>query len=73
VGKWTVRVTMTIPDPDIARTLSEQVVNWCYVAAPKAVANPKLFNKATWGAGPYKLDYSQSTPGDHYVFVPNPN
>src|SRR5262249_42641883 len=41
------------------------------VASPKAVANPDLFAKGTYGAGPYTLDYANSVPADHYTFVPN--
>jgi peptide/nickel transport system substrate-binding protein len=47
-------------------------VNWPFIASPKAVANPELFTKGTYGAGPYMLNYSASVPGDHYLFVPNP-
>jgi peptide/nickel transport system substrate-binding protein len=72
VGKWTVRITMTIPNPSMELLLSEENVTWGFVASPKAVANPNLFTKATYGAGPYKLDYAHSVPGDHYTFVPNP-
>jgi peptide/nickel transport system substrate-binding protein len=72
VGKWTVRVTLTVPDPDLPLTFAEPVDNWGFVASPKAVAKPSLFTKATYGAGPYKLDYSSTVPGDHYTFVPNP-
>jgi peptide/nickel transport system substrate-binding protein len=72
VNKWTVRITMSIPNPSMPLLLSEENVTWGFVASPKAVANDNLFNKATYGAGPYKLDYSHTVPGDHYTFVPNP-
>jgi peptide/nickel transport system substrate-binding protein len=71
-GKWTVRITLTIPNPALPRLLTQQGVNWSFVASPKAVADPDLFAKASYGAGPYMLDYSSTVPGDHYVFVPNP-
>jgi peptide/nickel transport system substrate-binding protein len=71
-GKWTVRITMTVPNPTMPLMLSEENVNWGFVASPKAVANPDLFAKGTYGAGPYMLDYRKSVPGDHYTFVPNP-
>jgi peptide/nickel transport system substrate-binding protein len=72
IGKWTVRITMKAPNPTLPLLFSEENVNWGFVASPKAVANPKLFTKGSYGAGPYMLDYDQSVPGDHYVFVPNP-
>jgi peptide/nickel transport system substrate-binding protein len=72
IGKWTARITMTVPNPTMPLMLSEENVNWGFVASPKAVANPDLFAKGTYGAGPYMLDYAQTVPGDHYTFVPNP-
>jgi peptide/nickel transport system substrate-binding protein len=72
ISKWTVRCTFTVPQPDLLREFSEGIVNWGFVASPKAIANPKLFDKATYGAGPYMLDYSQTVPNDHYTFKPNP-
>jgi peptide/nickel transport system substrate-binding protein len=71
-GKYTVLITMTVPNPVMPLLLSEENANWGFVASPKAVANPKLFANASYGAGQYKLDYSKTTPGDHYTFVPNP-
>jgi peptide/nickel transport system substrate-binding protein len=72
IGKWTVRVTMTTPNPSLPLLFSEENVNWGFVASPKAVANPNLFEQGSYGAGPYMLDYASSAPGDHYTFVPNP-
>jgi peptide/nickel transport system substrate-binding protein len=72
VDKRTVRITLTAPLPGMPALLSQTGVNWGFVAAPKAVSKPDLFTKATYGAGPYMLDYGRSVPGDHYTFVPNP-
>lgn len=72
VGADVVRITLKQANPDVAGLLTQDGVAWGFVASPKAVANPALFKKATYGAGPYKLDYAQSVPGDHYVYVPNP-
>src|SRR4051812_20155525 len=72
IGKWRVRITLTIPSPALPRQMAQQGLNWSFVASPQAVASPDLFAKATYGAGPYMLDYANSVPGDHYVFVPNP-
>jgi peptide/nickel transport system substrate-binding protein len=71
-GKYKVLITMTVPNPVMPLLLSEENANWGFIASPKAVANPKLFANASYGAGPYKLDFSKSVPGDHYTFVPNP-
>jgi peptide/nickel transport system substrate-binding protein len=72
IGKWKVRITMEVPNPSLPVLFTQVAENWGFVASPKAVANPKLFTTATYGAGPYKLDYAKSVPGDHYTFVPNP-
>jgi peptide/nickel transport system substrate-binding protein len=71
IGKWTVRTTMTVPNPSMPLLFSEENVNWGFVASPAAVSNPDLFTKGSYGAGPYTLDYSNTVPGDHYTFVPN--
>lgn len=73
VNDDTVRVAMETPLPGLPFLFSEANVNWGFVASPKAVAEPKLMKNATYGAGPYMLEPSQSVPGDHYVYVPNPN
>ena len=69
VGKWTVRIHLTSPNPQILFALGG---NWGFVNSPAAVANPTLFATGSYGAGPYELDRSQTVEGDHYTFVPNP-
>lgn len=71
-GKWTVKIKMEVANPDLPLLLSEENVEWGFVASAKAVAKPSLFSHGTYGAGPYKLDYAKTVPGDHYTFVPNP-
>jgi peptide/nickel transport system substrate-binding protein len=73
VDDSTVKITMEEPLPGLPFLFSEANVNWGFVASPKAVADPKLMKNATYGAGPYMLDAGKSVPGDHYVYVPNPN
>jgi peptide/nickel transport system substrate-binding protein len=68
-----VRITLTVPNPNLPLMLSEENVNWGFIASPKAVANPKLMKQGSYGAGPYMLDYGRSVPGDNYTFVPNPH
>lgn len=41
--------------------------------SPKGLADPSQLAHATFGAGPYTLDASQTVSGDHYVYVPNKN
>jgi peptide/nickel transport system substrate-binding protein len=73
VNDSTVRIAMTASNPDVPFFLSEDGGGWGKVASSAAVANPKLFASDTYGAGPYKIDYSKSVTNDHYTYVPNPN
>lgn len=68
----TVRVELTAPNPSLGVTFSDAGPNIGFVASPKAVANPALFAKGTYGAGPYVLDAGNSVTGDHYSYKPNP-
>lgn len=72
VGKWTVRIHVTVPNPSIPYQLSEAGRNWGYVASAKAVTDPSLFATGSYGAGPYMLDPSRTVAGAQYTFVPNP-
>ena len=69
IGKWTVRVHLTSPNPNMIYQVSNVSGN---VSSPRAVANPKLFSTGSFGAGPYMLDPANSVNGDHYTLVPNP-
>lgn len=66
----TVRINLSAPDPEVSFLMAGQ--NWGFVSSPKAVADPKLLTKGTYGAGPYMLDPKETVSGDHYTFVPNP-
>lgn len=72
VGRWTVRISLTAPTPELPVLLSDGGNNWAAVESPKAVAHPSRLTDATDGAGPYMFDASASVAGDHYVLVPNP-
>lgn len=76
-GKWTVRILLTVPNGNLPGILSDRGrgggLNWGFVAAPAAVANPKLFATGSYGAGPYMLDPNRSVTGNHYTYVPNPS
>lgn len=67
----TVRITFKVPTPSFATFIS-QGLGGGNIASPKAVVNPSSLDKDTFGAGPYKLDPSQTVASDHYTFVPNP-
>lgn len=78
-GPWTVQIHLSQPDPSLPFYLTEnanagQVNSPNAVAAsgPKSPAGPLNLGNASDGAGPYKLDPSQTVTGDHYTFVPNP-
>ncbi|GGJ71280.1 ABC transporter substrate-binding protein [Streptomyces brasiliensis] len=71
-GALTVKIQMTSPNPALPLILSDEGNNAGYVASPKAVANPSLMKSASYGAGQYQMQTSQSVNGDHYTYVPNP-
>jgi peptide/nickel transport system substrate-binding protein len=73
VDSSTVRITLTAPNPDLPFFLSEDGGGWGKIASSAAVANPKLFATDTYGAGPYRIDYSKSVTNDHYTYVPDSN
>ncbi|PQP14209.1 ABC transporter substrate-binding protein [Rhodococcus opacus] len=68
-----VKIEMTSPNPDLPVALSDEGDNAGFVVSPKAVADPSLLNTASYGAGQYQIDSSQSLSGDHYTYKPNPN
>jgi len=72
VGKWEVRMVLTVPVNDMETVLSDVGDFWGTPASPACVANPTLFTNATCGTGPYKLDTAVSVPNSSYVYVPNP-
>lgn len=71
IGKWTVRIHMTVPNPNVQFLLAQHM-GWGLIAPPAPVADPKLFETQTWGAGPYLIDLSASVALDHYRYIPNP-
>jgi len=75
VGKWKVILHLKSPNGDVPNAISQNGNNWSTIASPRAVANPTLFEKGSYGAGPYTLDASlggEWVAGDHYTLVPNP-
>jgi peptide/nickel transport system substrate-binding protein len=70
-GPLTVRITFKVSTPSFTSYISQGLAGG-NIASPKAVAKPSSLDKNTFGAGPYKLDPSQTVASDHYTFVPNP-
>lgn len=68
--KWSLVIHLQSPNPIIPTILSEGF-NWGYVVSPNFVTKPSLFASQGGGAGPYKLDQSQTVSGDHYTYIPN--
>lgn len=71
VGATQVKLTFSEPTPLLELTFSQRL-EMGMVGSPKAVA-AKTLDTATAGAGPYKLDKSQTVTGDHYTYVRNPH
>jgi len=71
LGKWKLRIRLTVPTPTLPIILSEGGQNWGFVASSQAVDDPSALATRTDGAGPYVLDRANSVRGDHYTYVPN--
>jgi peptide/nickel transport system substrate-binding protein len=70
IGKWTVRLNLGAPNPNLPRVLS-QAYDCGLVASPRAVATPSDLGRQTDGAGPYVLASSATIPNQRYTYVPN--
>jgi peptide/nickel transport system substrate-binding protein len=70
VGNWQVIIHLKSPNPNIPFAIANGTLG--SVVSPACVANPSSLATQTCGAGPYKLDPSQTVIGDHYTYVPNP-
>ncbi|MGH9185791.1 MAG: ABC transporter substrate-binding protein, partial [Acidimicrobiales bacterium] len=68
----TIQVTNKVPNPDMPFIFSQASLAGSIIS-PAGLADPSKLGQATFGAGPYVLDTSQSVANDHYVFTPNPN
>jgi peptide/nickel transport system substrate-binding protein len=71
-GPLTVLIKTPKPNPDLPTLLTQDDVVGG-VISPVGLKNTAKLGTQTFGAGPYKLDASQTVAGDHYTFVPNPN
>lgn len=68
----TVTVTAASPNPNFPELLTQDYLVGG-VISPKGLQAAAQLGTQTAGAGPYTLDPAQTTTGDHYTYVPNPN
>jgi peptide/nickel transport system substrate-binding protein len=68
VGKWTVRILLKSPNPNITEALGRHYPAF----ALACTKNPSLFATQSCGAGPYQIDFGRSVLGDHLTLTPNP-
>jgi peptide/nickel transport system substrate-binding protein len=68
-GKWTVRLYLKTPNPDLPWVLSQAPG---LVTSPRALAaSSSYLSNHTDGAGPYVLLPSETVVGSQYTFIPN--
>ena len=73
IGPVTVRINLGTPNPNVPLLLSNYVNAGGLIVGPNGLADPKVLTSGSDGAGPYRLDPSQTVAGDHYTLVPNSN
>jgi peptide/nickel transport system substrate-binding protein len=66
-----VRFTLSAPNPAFLNLFEAYWLSGDIIS-PKALANPDVLAKETFGAGPYKLDSAATVTGKTYTYVPNP-
>jgi len=71
-GPLTLRLHLSKPNPIVPELLDQWNMMGENVISPAALRDPSKLKTATFGAGPYVLSTSQTVPGDHYTFTPNP-
>jgi peptide/nickel transport system substrate-binding protein len=71
-GDLTVTLTSPTPFPAFAELLTPTYLGGSIIS-PTGLKDPAKLAEATFGAGPYVYDPSQSVSADHYVYTPNPN
>ncbi len=68
----TVEITSPTANPVIPDLLTPEFLVGAIIS-PEGLKDPAALGEATFGAGPYVYDATQSTNGDNYVFTPNEN
>jgi peptide/nickel transport system substrate-binding protein len=71
-GPLEVTFNLKTPDPLFEYYLDQEGAVGL-IAAPKAVADPKLMQTGTYGAGAYTLDTAATVANSSYVYNKNPN
>jgi ABC-type transport system substrate-binding protein len=71
-GPATVTIKAAKPNPVFPEILTQDDVVGGIISQ-SALRSPAKLGTQTFGAGPYKLDPSQTVAGDHYTYVPNPH
>jgi peptide/nickel transport system substrate-binding protein len=72
LGTDQVQIVTPKPSPILADLLTPYNIGG-NIISPKGLASPDQLASATFGAGAYTYDPSQSAAGDHYTYVPNKN
>ncbi|MEX0158729.1 MULTISPECIES: ABC transporter substrate-binding protein [unclassified Microbacterium] len=73
VGDDSVEISYAEPFIGIESILSDSgECNNGMIISAAGLADPEKLKTATFGAGPYVYDPTQSEPGDHYTYTPNP-
>ena len=71
-GSDQVMITSSSANPIIDELLTPYNLGG-YIISPAGLKKPSALANATFGAGPYVYQPSQSVTNDHYVFTPNKN
>jgi peptide/nickel transport system substrate-binding protein len=71
-GPLTVTISAPTPNPDFAILLTQTFVIGDIIS-PTGLQSKSLLGTQTFGFGPYTLDTGETTTGDTYTYVPNPN
>lgn len=69
-GPNTVTLTSSNPNPVLPNLISTHYLAG-NIISPAGLADPTALATATFGAGPYVYDPTESVAGDHYAFIPN--
>jgi len=70
VSTLVVRISCTQPDPELPRTLTDELLGGDIVA-PESLAHPATLGTNPIGAGEYTLDTSETVAGSTYTYVAN--
>lgn len=72
-GSDSVRITYEVPFRGMENFFSTNGCNNGMVVSAAGLKDPAKLKTNTFGAGPYVYDPSQSEPGDHLTYTPNPH